>query len=191
MTFYIDLGEKGKVFMPGGKFIYYANYSSAIGPLTLAATDNGICSLQFGETKNVLPIINAWMRKQNISGQLIEDKAALNEAMVQLEEYFTHKRKIFDLHLDLYGTPFQKLVWEALQHIPYGETRSYKQIAADIGAPKAVRAIGSANNKNPLPIFLPCHRVIGSNGNMVGYGGGLDKKMYLLQIEGALEKISS
>ncbi|WP_158738732.1 methylated-DNA--[protein]-cysteine S-methyltransferase [Alteribacillus sp. YIM 98480] len=177
--------------MPGGKFIYYANYSSAIGPLTLAATDNGICSLQFGETKNVLPIINAWMRKQNISGQLIEDKAALNEAMVQLEEYFTHKRKIFDLHLDLYGTPFQKLVWEALQHIPYGETRSYKQIAADIGAPKAVRAIGSANNKNPLPIFLPCHRVIGSNGNMVGYGGGLDKKMYLLQIEGALEKISS
>ncbi|MFB4166285.1 methylated-DNA--[protein]-cysteine S-methyltransferase [Alteribacillus sp. JSM 102045] len=177
--------------MPGEKYIYYSNYSSAIGPLTIAATDYGICSLQFGEIKDVFPMMNARVRKQHIPGKLIEDETMVKEGIHQLEEYFSHKRKTFDLPFDLYGTAFQRLVWETLQCIPYGETRSYKQIAAAIGTPKAVRAIGSANNKNPLPIFLPCHRVIGSNGNMVGYGGGLDKKKYLLQFEGALEKISS
>ena len=96
------------------------------------------------------------------------------------------KRKEFDLPLLLKGTPFQKQVWEALLNIPFGETRSYKQIAEAIGNPKAVRAVGMANNKNPLLIVVPCHRVIGANGKLVGYAVGLDKKEFLLKLEKSL-----
>ena len=96
------------------------------------------------------------------------------------------KRKVFDLPLSLKGTDFQKQVWQALRDIPYGETRSYKQIAVAIGNPKAVRAVGMANNRNPLLIVVPCHRVIGTDGKMVGYAAGVDKKEFLLRLEGSL-----
>jgi len=102
-----------------------------------------------------------------------------------LAEYFDGKRRRFDLPVDLYGTPFQLRVWRELKKIPYGEVRSYKELARAIGSPKAVRAVGGANNKNPVPILVPCHRVIGSNGSLVGYGGGLSIKEYLLKLEGA------
>ena len=103
-----------------------------------------------------------------------------------MRAYFAGKLRAFDLPLDLGGTPFQLRVWHELERIPYGETRSYLQIAAAIGAPKAVRAVGAANGANPIPIVVPCHRVIGSGGKLVGYGGGLPLKKRLLTLEGAL-----
>jgi len=105
------------------------------------------------------------------------------EANKQLKEYFEGARKNFNIPLDPKGTPFQKKVWKALETIPYGETRSYKEIAEQVGSPKAYRAVGMANNKNPISIIIPCHRVIGANGKMVGYGGGLEIKEYLLNLE--------
>lgn len=107
----------------------------------------------------------------------------LAEAGKQLREYFAGTRKSFDLPLAPVGTAFMQRVWKALQEIPYGETRSYKEIAAAAGNVKACRAVGMANNRNPISIFIPCHRVIGAGGDLVGYGGGLDKKRFLLELE--------
>lgn len=107
----------------------------------------------------------------------------IEKAAAQLREYFEGKRKEFDLPLALAGTEFQRSVWKALQTIPWGETRSYKDIAVQIGNPKATRAVGMANNRNPIPIIVPCHRVIGSDGSLIGYGGGLPMKRYLLELE--------
>ena len=108
------------------------------------------------------------------------------EAVRQLRAYFAGQLRHFDLPLDLRGTDFQLRVWRELERIPYGETRSYLQIAEAIGAPRAVRAVGAANGANPIPIVVPCHRVIGASGKLVGYGGGLPLKKRLLQLEGAL-----
>lgn len=105
------------------------------------------------------------------------------EAARELEEYFAGKRHTFGFPIAAKGTPFQQKVWRALQTIPYGETRTYKQIAEQIGHPKAYRAVGMANNRNPLPIVVPCHRVVGSDGKLVGYAGGVDLKTKLLGIE--------
>ena len=114
----------------------------------------------------------------------IEQKTALiKEAYRQLSEYLKGERRMFDLPLNPRGTDFQKRVWRALCDIPYGETRSYKQIAEAIGNPKAVRAVGMANNRNPITIVVPCHRVIGADGKLVGYGGGLEMKEFLLRLE--------
>ena len=107
----------------------------------------------------------------------------LADARAQLLEYFAGKRKEFDVPLSPSGTPFQKKVWAALQSIPYGETRSYQQIAQMIGNLKATRAVGMANNRNPIAILIPCHRVIGKNGKLVGYAGGMERKQYLLALE--------
>ncbi len=104
--------------------------------------------------------------------------------MAQLDEYFEGERQSFDMEFELHGTEFQKRVWWALYDIPFGETRSYKQIAEAIDNPKACRAVGMANNRNPISIVIPCHRVIGADGKMVGYGGGLDMKEFLLRLEG-------
>jgi methylated-DNA-[protein]-cysteine S-methyltransferase len=107
----------------------------------------------------------------------------IKKTAAQIEEYLTGKRKQFTVPIALYGTEFQLAVWGALQIIPYGETRSYKEIAAFIGKPKALRAVGMANNRNPISIIVPCHRVIGSNGSLTGYGGGLPLKRRLLELE--------
>jgi len=107
----------------------------------------------------------------------------IKKAAKQIEEYFNGKRKVFDLPYVLHGTDFQVKVWEALVKIPYGETRSYAEIAAITGNPKACRAVGMANNRNPIPIIIPCHRVIGSNGSLTGFAGGLDLKQKLLDLE--------
>jgi len=116
---------------------------------------------------------------------LCRDHGAHRELEIQLEAYFAGELQAFQCSLDLQGTPFQILAWQALLQIPYGETRSYLDQAMAIGNPKAVRAIGGANNKNPVAIIVPCHRVIGKNGYLVGYGGGLEMKKYLLRLEGA------
>lgn len=107
----------------------------------------------------------------------------IKAAYKQLQEYFSGTRKYFDIPLDPKGTPFQLKVWKALQEIPYGQTRTYKEIACSIGNEKACRAVGMANNKNPIPILIPCHRVIGSNGKLIGYAGGVKVKQYLLELE--------
>jgi len=109
--------------------------------------------------------------------------AVMHETMRQLQAYFEGELKSFDVPLEIVGTDFQKRVWKALRTIPYGQTRSYSQIAAQIGSPQAVRAVGAANGRNPIPIIVPCHRVIGASGSLVGFGGGLDWKRLLLNLE--------
>ena len=116
-----------------------------------------------------------------------QETALIKEAYQQLSEYLKGERKEFDLPLNPKGTDFQKRVWRALCNIPYGETRSYKQIAKAVGNSKAVRAVGMANNRNPITIVVPCHRVIGADGKLVGYGGGLEMKEFLLRIEKSLQ----
>lgn len=109
----------------------------------------------------------------------------LCEAARQLTEYFAGERQKFDLPLETAGTPFQRAVWAELAKIPYGETRSYAQLAAAVGSPRACRAVGMANHRNPIAIVLPCHRVVGASGALTGYAGGLDKKRWLLELETA------
>jgi methylated-DNA-[protein]-cysteine S-methyltransferase len=118
-----------------------------------------------------------------ISSEWVKSKEFFKEAARQLEAYFSGKLKSFDLKLAPEGTEFQKSVWKALCEIPYGETRTYKDIAESIGKPKAYRAVGLANNRNPIAIIIPCHRVIGTNGKLIGYASGLDVKMFLLEHE--------
>ena len=112
-----------------------------------------------------------------------EETELILNCKIQLEEYFAGNRKQFDLPLAPKGTDFQKRVWKALTDIPYGETRTYGEIAAAVGSPKAARAVGMANNKNPIGIIIPCHRVVGANGKLVGYAGGMEKKEWLLNLE--------
>jgi len=114
--------------------------------------------------------------------------AVLDACARQLGEYFTGKRRTFDLPLAPRGTPFQQSVWRALEQIPFGETRSYRDIAVAVGRPAAVRAVGSANGRNPLPVVVPCHRVVGSDGSLTGYAGGLEIKRRLLNLEGSLQE---
>ncbi len=136
-------------------------------------------SVTFVEEDGALLAISTHRSYQGIC----QETALIKEAYLQLTEYLKGERKTFDLPLNPHGTEFQKRVWKALCEIPYGETRCYKQIAESIGNPKAVRAVGMANNRNPLLIVVPCHRVIGTDGKLVGYAAGLDKKEFLLRLE--------
>lgn len=147
----------------------YFVYESALGLLTIAEEDGALINVGFGE----------FIRGEGIK----EETALIAEAWKQLQEYFEGNRKQFTLPLAPEGTAFQQKVWKALQTIPYGEVRTYGQIAAQIGEPKACRAVGMANHNNPVGIIIPCHRVIGANGKLTGYAGGLDKKEKLLQLE--------
>jgi methylated-DNA-[protein]-cysteine S-methyltransferase len=159
------------------KTYVYRWADSPIGRLRLVASDAGLAailwestdpatiSLTIGEESPTHPVLTATAR--------------------QLGEYFAGTRKAFDVPLDFLGTDFQQKVWRALLTIPFGETRSYAQIAKQIGHPAAVRAVGAANGRNPIPIIAPCHRVIGSNGDLTGFGGGLPMKAHLLTLEGA------
>jgi methylated-DNA-[protein]-cysteine S-methyltransferase len=140
--------------------------------LRLVASNCGLCGLQFE------PFVT-------VEGERDDDSALLHETADQLRAYFDRKLREFSIPLDLEGTEFQKDVWQQLREIPYGETRSYVQIAEAIGRPKAVRAVGAANGSNPVAIVVPCHRVIGSSGRLTGYGGGLPLKKRLLELEGA------
>src|SRR5699024_7590589 len=147
------------------KYVRITEVESPIGTLTLTATEKGLCQLLFGDFNETGAQIRAWMAKGKLRRDIIRDDTYFSESKKQLQEYFQGQRQTFNLSMDMQGTAFQKSVWDVLQRIPYGETQSYKQVAIAIHAPKAVRAIGAANNKNPLPIIVPCHRVIGSNGS--------------------------
>lgn len=156
---------------------------TAIGPLTLAMVDDRLCYLGFGTWGDVRDTFCRWMRRMHLPKNFVHEDAAFAEVDAQLEDFLTGKRTDFDLPLLLLGTDFQKKVWSELTRIPYGKTRSYKEIAERIGHPKAVRAVGNANNRNPLPLVFPCHRVIGTNGSLTGYGGGIELKRLLLDLE--------
>ena len=119
----------------------------------------------------------------NFEGFEIKETQLIKRMAEEIEEYFAGKRRSFDIPLSMSGTDFQRSVWKALQTIPFGETRSYKDIATQIGNPKACRAVGMANNRNPVAIVVPCHRVIGQDGSMTGYAGGISVKEYLLDVE--------
>lgn len=151
---------------------------TALGPIRLSAIAKGLTEVEFIGNSPASHDIPA---EADIQGK--EAAAVLKQAEIQLKEYFEGRRKDFDLPLAARGTEFQMRVWKELQKIPYGETRTYGEIAEAIGRPKAARAIGGANNRNPLSIIVPCHRVVGKNGDLVGYASGLDLKEKLLKLE--------
>ena len=153
--------------------MYYCYLTTPIGDLLLAGEDETLSLVAFPEGS---------MRRDPEPDWIYNEKQFAN-ARQQLTEYFDGERKDFDLPLSLAGTEFQLRVLDELRHIPYGETTSYGDIAARIGKPKAMRAVGAANGRNPIPIIVPCHRVIGSSGDLTGFGGGLDAKQALLQLE--------
>lgn len=149
--------------------IFY--YQTPIGKIGIAEYDNQITNLYF--ESSAIPLNEFTLQETEI----------LKNANTQLQEYFSGKRKSFSISLSPYGTEFQKNVWDSLCTIPYGETRCYQEIAISVNNKNAYRAVGLANNRNPIPIFIPCHRVIGKNKKLVGYGGGLEIKEYLLELE--------
>ncbi|MEP6632950.1 MAG: methylated-DNA--[protein]-cysteine S-methyltransferase [Luteimonas sp.] len=154
----------------------FTRMGSPVGELLLAADDEGLRIIEFSPHR--FPrATDDWRAGEN---------AALRAARAQLTQYFAGQRREFDLPLAPQGTVFQCAVWWTLAKIPYGATRSYAQIATHLGKPTATRAVGAANGRNPLPIVLPCHRVIGADGSLTGFGGGLPAKQFLLELEGAL-----
>jgi len=153
--------------------MYYCYFDTPIGELLLAGEEGALSMIGFPKGS---------MRREPEPDWIFNEKP-LERARVQLSEYFAGDRQEFDLPLQLHGTEFQVSVLKALQDIPYGETTSYGEIAKRIGRPKAVRAVGAANGRNPIPIVVPCHRVIGSTGDLTGFGGGLDTKEALLRLE--------
>jgi methylated-DNA-[protein]-cysteine S-methyltransferase len=152
--------------------IQYRTIDSPIGPLTLAGRGSALTNLRMVD-QTYEPSHAGWS----------PDPGAFIDVVEQLEAYFAGELVDFDIELDLRGTEFQQRVWKALLTIPYGETRSYGEIAEQIGAPGAARAVGLANGHNPISIIVPCHRVIGASGSLTGYGGGLDRKRTLLELE--------
>ena len=153
--------------------MYYCFLDTPIGELLLAGEDGALSMIGFPKGS---------MRREPEADWIFNEKP-LADACEQLREYFAGERQAFDIPLQLNGTEFQVSVLKALQEIPYGQTASYGEIARRIGRPKAVRAVGAANGRNPIPIVVPCHRVIGSTGDLTGFGGGLDTKEALLRLE--------
>ena len=150
--------------------IFQFTYETVLGDVTFVEEDGALLAISM----------------QSDHGGIVQETPLIKDAFRQLSEYLIGERKEFDIPLRMKGTEFQKRVWTALLEIPYGETRSYKQIAEAIGNPKGVRAVGMANNRNQLLIVIPCHRVIGASGSLVGYGEGLEMKEFLLRLEKSL-----
>ncbi len=157
---------------------YYQLHDSPVGELLLISDGAALTALHMTAGKYVPSLEVDWLRD--------DERAVLTQTRRELDEYFSGKRRVFSIPLAPSGTEFQKQAWTALTKIPFGEKRTYGQQAAIIGRPKAVRAIGAANGKNPISIIVPCHRVIGADGTLTGYAGGLHNKEYLLKLEGIL-----
>ncbi|MCW8335798.1 methylated-DNA--[protein]-cysteine S-methyltransferase [Vibrio sp. SCSIO 43135] len=153
---------------------YYTEYQSPMGCVTVQANEQGLLGVWF----------EIHTTKPEQLGQRDESFPILSQAVAQLDEYFSGSRKQFELPLAAKGTDFQMKVWQALTTIPYGEVWSYQDLANAIGNPKAVRAVGLANGKNPISVVVPCHRVIGKSGKLTGYAGGVERKAALLKLEG-------
>ncbi len=167
--------------------ITYKYIESPVGQFIAGVTEKGCCLFEFGDRGGLERIRTRMAKRYNV-----ELKEGTNDLLKEIEkqsnEYFGGTRKNFELPIDQKGTVFEKLVWNELMKIPYGETRSYGEIAAKLGKPGAARAVGRANGLNYIPIIIPCHRVIEANGELRGYGGGLWRKRFLLELEGAIPK---
>jgi AraC family transcriptional regulator of adaptative response/methylated-DNA-[protein]-cysteine methyltransferase len=163
-----------------GLRVHYASAPTSLGLVLVAATDKGICKIAFGDDR--APLIDE-LRKEFASAELIDDPARLAPFVEQIDAYLRGKRQRFDLPLDIAATAFQQRVWEALRRIPYGETRSYSQIAEAVGSPRAVRAVASACASNPVALAIPCHRVVQKGGALAGYRWGIARKATLLDAE--------
>ena len=153
--------------------LLYATIASPIGGLLLLGEEGVLRGLYMQEGRKPMHIESAWRRAAEPFGNVIS----------QLQEYFAGARSVFDVALHLEGTPFERRVWRALQDIPYGATVTYGEVARRIGEPAAARAVGLANGRNPVAVIVPCHRVIGANGTLIGYGGGIERKRALLDLE--------
>lgn len=162
--------------------IFYGSTGTPLGTVFVAVSQKGVVRIGISGPE---PFFE-WFRRRFPGAELVCAPERVEEPVRQLQEYFLRQRREFDLPLDLRGTPFQLKVWHALRQVPYGQTISYGELAALAGVPRAYRAVGRANHDNPLPIVIPCHRVIGKNGALVGYGGGLALKEKLLRLEGAI-----
>jgi O-6-methylguanine DNA methyltransferase len=160
--------------------LYYSRFNSPVGPLVIAVSDRGLVLLEFDHDQ--------LMRKRWPKFSWEESQEKTRPYVQQLDEYFAGRRRKFDFPLDLRGTDFQKRCWRELLKVPYGKTASYAEIARAVGSPRAFRAVGMANHSNPIAIVIPCHRVIGANGSLTGFGGGLEIKRKLLVLEGALSQ---
>lgn len=162
--------------------IYYSSLKSPLlREVFVASTEKGVCMVDFQTSKE------AFLKelKKLFPGEIVRDERKNKRVLSQLKKYLKGELKRFDCPLDLRGTPFQRKVWSKLARIPYGRTQSYKEVAQAIGHPKAFRAVGSANGSNPIPLILPCHRVIESNGGLGGFGHGIEVKRRLLDFEKA------
>lgn len=166
------------------EIVHTAEFESPIGALRIASSEKGLAYL--GLPRSGGRGFAGWLSRAAPGAQRNAAFAPNREAIRQVLEYLDGKRTDFDVPLDLRGTPFQQTVWRALLAIPYGETRSYADVARSVGKPDAVRAVGTANGANPVPLIVPCHRVIQSGGKLGGYGGGLDLKRRLLAMEQSL-----
>jgi O-6-methylguanine DNA methyltransferase len=179
------MGTSSKTF----EILHSTAFESPIGPLFLAASDKGLVALEFDARlpgqQTIRPNPRD-VRAESNNMRFTESSSKLSRYTRELEQYFDGKRREFSFPLDLRGTEFQLACWHALLTIPYGETRSYADIARAVDRPQGFRAVGMANNRNPIAIVVPCHRVIASDGTLCGYGGGLDIKRRLLELEGAL-----
>jgi epoxyqueuosine reductase len=164
--------------------IVISTITTPLGSMSAASTPRGLGYLGFGEPAAGLAA--AWARRWWPEARLLVDQAAPPDLAAQIAAYFSGQLREWSLPLDLRGTPFQLQAWQALQQIPYGNTRAYSEHAAAIGHPRAVRAVGAANGANPISIIVPCHRLIGKGGALIKYGGGLEIKRQLLELEGAL-----
>ncbi|MDD2715298.1 MAG: methylated-DNA--[protein]-cysteine S-methyltransferase [Candidatus Wallbacteria bacterium] len=166
--------------------VYYSIFQSRIGSIFIAATDKGLCRLYFPSSPELLREV-----RTDFNCELVPDEKRLAPVKEQILKYLSGKLRTFDCRIDfITGTDFQKKVWQALLEIPYGETRTYRWVAERIGCPKGFRAVGGANNRNPISLIVPCHRVIGADGSMTGYAGPSEAncrlKRELLEMEGAL-----
>ena len=162
--------------------IYYSSFHSTwLKKVFVASTERGVCMVDY--LKSEKTFFN--LLKKQFPGEIVRNDQKNKEVLAQLKKYLKGELRYFDCGLDLKGTPFQKKVWSALAKIPYGETRSYQDVARAIGHPKAFRAVGNANGNNPIPLIIPCHRVIESNGGLGGFGHGLKVKKQLLDFEKA------
>ena len=164
--------------------LFRSRFASPIGPLFIVCSAQGLLAVGLGKPGR--PRFERWLGRISPGAELVEGSEETAAVERQLRQYFEGRRCVFALPLDLRGTSFQKTVWNAVAEIPFGTTASYGQIAHLIGKPKASRAVGAANGANPIPIVIPCHRVIGSDKSLTGYGGGLPMKSWLLAHEGVL-----
>ncbi|MEN1968586.1 methylated-DNA--[protein]-cysteine S-methyltransferase [Lentibacillus sp. N15] len=164
--------------------LFYDVMESPVGPLLIISDGKKVIRIDYGTMHDLQAQLTKWATRYFAHSVFVNKPEKVKYVKQQLQDYFDNESSDFSIDFTFHGTPFQKRVWRALyETIPYGETRTYKDIAEEIGNPKAVRAVGGAVNKNPFSILVPCHRVIGANGKMVGYNGGLDKKEYLLEHE--------